>query len=95
MNVSGTVCQCIHYIHSKQWLAIDLKWPALKVNNAHGLISADNLYFYFDDLHLQIIESTSRKASVENSSAQLAIFFQNLYYEMYTDLICKNAPKLR
>ncbi len=26
--------------------------------------------FYFDDLHLQIIESISPKASVENSSAQ-------------------------
>ncbi len=29
MNVSGTVCQRIHYFLSKQWLA-------LKVNNAHG-----------------------------------------------------------
>ncbi len=36
MNVSGTVCQCIHYFPSKQWLAIDPTWPALKVNNAHG-----------------------------------------------------------
>ncbi len=32
------------------------------------------LFFYFDDLHLQIIESISPKASVENSSAQCAIF---------------------
>ncbi len=30
--------------------------------------------FFFDDLHLQIIESISPKASVENSSAQWAIF---------------------
>ncbi len=30
--------------------------------------------FYFDDLHLQIIESISPKASVENSSAQWIIF---------------------
>ncbi len=28
------------------------------------------LFFYFDDLHLQIIESICPKASVENSSAQ-------------------------
>ncbi len=34
------------------------------------------LFFYFDDLHLQIIESISPKASVENSSAQWAIFFK-------------------
>ncbi len=33
------------------------------------------LFFYFDDLHLQIIGSISPKASVENSSAQWAIFF--------------------
>ncbi len=30
--------------------------------------------FYFDDLHLQIIESISPIASIENSSAQWAIF---------------------
>ncbi len=36
MNVSGTVCQLIHYFHSKQWLAIDPTWPALKVNNTLG-----------------------------------------------------------
>ncbi len=30
---------------------------------------------YFDDLHLQIIESISPKASVENSSAHWAIFY--------------------
>ncbi len=36
MNVSGTVCQRIHYFHGKQWLAIDPTWPALKVNNARG-----------------------------------------------------------
>ncbi len=35
MNVSGTVCQRIHYFHGKQWLAIDPTWPALKVKNAH------------------------------------------------------------
>ncbi len=32
------------------------------------------LFFYFDDLHLQIIESISPKVSVDNSSAQWAIF---------------------
>ncbi len=31
--------------------------------------------FFLDDLHLQIIESISPKASVENSSAQRAICF--------------------
>ncbi len=36
MNVSRTVCQRIHYLHGKQWLAINPTWPALKVNNAHG-----------------------------------------------------------
>ncbi len=36
INVPGTVCQCIHYFSSKQWLAIDPTWPALKVNNALG-----------------------------------------------------------
>ncbi len=42
MNVSETVCQCIHYFPGKQWLAIDptYAWPALKVNNACG-------YFHF------------------------------------------------
>ncbi len=30
-------------------------------------------FFLIDDLHLQIIESISPKASVENSSAQWAI----------------------
>ncbi len=34
MNVSGTVCQCIHYFPGRQGLAIDPTWPALKVNNA-------------------------------------------------------------
>ncbi len=29
---------------------------------------------FFDDLHLQIIQNISPKASVENSSAQWAIF---------------------
>ncbi len=32
------------------------------------------VFFYFDNLHLQIIESISPKAPVENSSAQWAIF---------------------
>ncbi len=36
MNVSGTVCQHIHYFPGKQRLAIDPTWPALKVNNALG-----------------------------------------------------------
>ncbi len=47
MNVSGTICQCIHYFPGKQGLAIDPTWPALKVNNAcafwyYQLISVDS-----------------------------------------------------
>ncbi len=34
-------------------------------------------FYFFDDLHLQIIASISPKASVENSSAQWAIFLYN------------------
>ncbi len=34
MNVSGTVCQHIHYFPGKQGLATNLTWLALKVNNA-------------------------------------------------------------
>ncbi len=30
MNVSGTVCQLIHFFPGKQMLAIILKWPAFK-----------------------------------------------------------------
>ncbi len=30
MNVSGTVCQLIHYLPGKQGLAINLPWPDLK-----------------------------------------------------------------
>ncbi len=37
--------------------------------------SADHWLDFFDDLHLQIIEGISPKASVENSLAQWAIFF--------------------
>ncbi len=36
MNVSGTVCQDIHYFPGKQGLAINMTWPALKINNAHA-----------------------------------------------------------
>ncbi len=39
----------------------------------HFLYSELEFYF-FDDLHLQIIASISPKASVENLSAQWAIF---------------------
>ncbi len=37
-------------------------------------------FFFFYDLHLQIIANISPKASVENSSAQWAIFFWKEYY---------------
>ncbi len=43
MNVSGTVCQCIHYFPGKQWLAIDPTLPALKVNNTCGFDIIDQL----------------------------------------------------
>ncbi len=46
IDVSGTVCQCIHYFPDKQWLAIDPTWPVLKVNNAHG-IDIISWSFYF------------------------------------------------
>ncbi len=47
MNVSGTVCQRMHYFPGKQGLAINLTWPALKVNTArafwyHQLMSVDS-----------------------------------------------------
>ncbi len=88
MNVSGTVCQRIHYFPGKQWLAIDPIWTALKVNNAHGfdIISwsvwilillafgaITKCIIDFDDLHLQIIERIFPKASVDNSSAKWSI----------------------
>ncbi len=41
------------------------------------------LFFIFNDLHLQIIESISPKASVENSSAQLAILFYTYHITPY------------
>ncbi len=37
-----------------------------------------HIVVFFDDLQLQIIESISPKAYVENSSAQWAIFFIDL-----------------
>ncbi len=46
MNVSGTVCQRIHYFHGKQWLAIDPTWPALKVNNAPGFVYLFIFFFW-------------------------------------------------
>ncbi len=49
-----------------------------------GLVGGDIFYlfrfFFFDDLHLKSIASISPKASVENSSAQCAIFFLLVYY---------------
>ncbi len=33
------------------------------------------MFFYFDDLHLQIIESIFPKPSVENSSAPSGLFY--------------------
>ncbi len=42
MNVSGTVCQRINYFPGKQWLAKDLTWTALNVNNA----SSFDIFYY-------------------------------------------------
>ncbi len=39
-------------------------------------------FLFFVDLHLQIIESISSKASVENSSAQWAIFFNFFFIKL-------------
>ncbi len=33
MNISGTVCQRIHYFPGKQWLAIDIKPLNIKALN--------------------------------------------------------------
>ncbi len=44
--------------------------------------------YYFDDLHLQIIESISPKASVENSSVQWAIFLNQTNTFDYTHMQC-------
>ncbi len=58
-------------------------WKLEKNDSAHELRKLETsskfyfiyfLIFYFDDLNLQIIESIFPKASVENSSAQWAIF---------------------
>ncbi len=38
------------------------------------------LFLFFDDLYLQIIESIDPKASVENLSAQWAIFLTSIYF---------------
>ncbi len=45
-------------------------------DSAHELCENAAGNFKIDDLHLQIIESISPKASVENSSAQWAIFIE-------------------
>ncbi len=49
----------------------------LKCLNANFIYCATYLFifFFFNDLHLQIIASISPNASVENSSAQWAILF--------------------
>ncbi len=48
-------------------------------DSVHEMLQASSkfyfiLFYFFDDLHLQIIKSISPKASVENSSAHWAIF---------------------
>ncbi len=58
------------------------------------------LHFYFDDLHLQIIESISPKASVENSSVQWAIFPKKIIHkcniwaggQMHRTVITRHGP---
>ncbi len=47
------------------------------------------IYFVFDDLHLQIIASISPKASVENSSAQWAIFIKKSFVPNLIKYFCK------
>ncbi len=65
MNVSGAVCQRIHYFPGKQWLAIDPTWPALKVNNARGfelLISSadDFVLFILLNIHRYKLQKCSK-----------------------------------
>ncbi len=55
MNVSGTVCQHIHYSPGKQWLANDPTWPALKVNNARGFDISLSVWIYFLFFYFQRI----------------------------------------
>ncbi len=46
------------------------------------------LFFYFDDPHLEIIESISPKSSVENSSAQWAILIKHCKTVIVIPLNC-------
>ncbi len=58
--------------------------------------------FIFNDLHLQTIETISPKTSVDNSSAQWAIFFQsgagihmshNIYHFLLKAIVMSNTPQ--
>ncbi len=67
---------------------------AVKGGGAFFLIQNLIFCFVFDDLHLQIIAIISPKASVENSSAQWAIFFYwtcCLYNKTMEDVILLKA----
>ncbi len=48
--------------------------PPINLWHTSGQSSGFFVFVSFDDLHLQIIESISPKASVDNSSAQWATF---------------------
>ncbi len=52
-----------------------------------AFIKIQNFIFIFDDLHLQIIASISPKTSVENSSAQWAIFLPVILVHNYTQML--------
>ncbi len=59
MNVSGTVCQRMYYFPGKQGLAINLTWPALKVNKRRDvLISSADQCGFSSCWHLELLQST-------------------------------------
>ncbi len=64
-QVCTSVIVLISFLHST-FMKIGEIIPLTKMLQASSKFN----FIFFDDLHLQIIESISPKASVENSSAQ-------------------------
>ncbi len=71
------ISTCYVYENSRKW------FRSRTCKNIAGKFEI--LFFYFDDLHLQIIESISPKASkLENLSAQWAIFLNMACYSIFS-----------
>ncbi len=64
---------CAKIVHNKE------RFPARKCLTLHACAVVAKHFILIDDLHLQFFESISPKASVENSSAQWAIFLYHLW----------------